>query len=870
MPDRMDATATAAAGAVLVVVLAIVDVLIGQSAVLIPLLVLGPLLAAVRAGTRATTAVAALAVLLAIALGPVDEGLFDAQHVVQVLVVVAGGIFAIAAAVARERFERAELTAQAALAGERAARIEANMVARASELLATTLDPEERLAQVVALAVPEMADLATVDLLESDGTLRCGASDAAEPGVAEAVFDARRRWPVDPESAHPVAVAARTGSPQLVPTMTPEHLEEVSLAPGHLEHMQRLRYASGIAVPLVARGRTLGVFAFVRRTGREPYDQDDLRLAVELARRAATALDNARLFAELSATERQLEAVLGNLAEAVTVQGTDFGLIYANRAAAELLECESPEDLLTTPMPKILDRFVALDEDGLPFDFASLPGREALAGRAPEPVLMRSISKATGVERWMLVKSSPVRDADDTIVMAVNIMEEVTDARRAEHHQRFLAAASKLVSSSLDADATLERAAEAIVPELADWCCVDVPDERGRLQRRAMASDPARRAEVLGLCEAIDLTREDGPGGVLHDGRARLFERVDEALLRDWAVDDAAAERLAAAGLRSLIVVPMMAGDRAIGVMTLATDISARALGTDELDLAREVGVRAGIAVENARVHGARTHIATTLQRSLLPPRLPAVPGITIAARFRAAGEASDVGGDFYDLFPVDRGWMVVMGDVTGKGPEAASITSLARYTMRTAAVYEPSPSAVLERLNAALVVDPDRRQICTVVAARIVTAPDGSAEIGLACGGHPAPFRLHDGRAEAVPVAGPLLGAFETGRWPETVVRLAGGDSLVLFTDGVTDTRGAPGRFGADRLAAVLADATDLEPDEVATRVDQALIAFEEGPQRDDVALLVLRATGRSATEASLTAVGAGVTGGTGHGRGG
>jgi serine phosphatase RsbU (regulator of sigma subunit) len=276
------------------------------------------------------------------------------------------------------------------------------------------------------------------------------------------------------------------------------------------------------------------------------------------------------------------------------------------------------------------------------------------------------------------------------------------------------------------------------------------------------------------------------------------------------------------------------------------------------------VAVRAGIAVENARVHGARTHIATTLQRSLLPPRLPAVPGMTIAARFRAAGEATEVGGDFYDIFSVEDTWMVVMGDVTGKGPEAASITSLARYTMRTAAVYERSPSGVLERLNAALVVDPDRRQICTVVTARIVTEADGAAVVTVACGGHPAPFRLHNGRAEAVATGGPLLGAFETGRWPETVVRLAPGESLVLYTDGVTDTRSATERFGSDRLAGVLAGATELEPDEIANRVDAALLEFEDGPQRDDVALLVLRATAGPGAEASLVAVGAAARPGT------
>src|SRR4029079_12049133 len=172
------------------------------------------------------------AVVLAVALGPVDQGLFAAQHVIQVVVVVAGSFFAVAAATARERFERAERATQAALAGERAAGIAANIVARASELLATTLDPEERLAQVVALAVPEMADIATVDLLEPDATLRAGACDAAEPGIAEAVLEARRRWPVDPESAHPVAVAARTGRPQLVPVSAAGDFDDAWLSPG--------------------------------------------------------------------------------------------------------------------------------------------------------------------------------------------------------------------------------------------------------------------------------------------------------------------------------------------------------------------------------------------------------------------------------------------------------------------------------------------------------------------------------------------------------------------------------------------------------------------------------------------------------------
>src|SRR4051812_48203532 len=552
----MDARTTVVIGVALLVVIAVADGVIGHTTVLIPLLVLGPLVAATRAHVRATAGVGALAILLGVGLGPVDQGLFAAQHIVQVLVVIAGSFFAVAAADARERFERANRATQAALAGERAARIEANIVARASELLATALNPEERLAQVAALAVPEVADIATVDLLEPDGTLRGGAADAAEPGIAEAVLEARRRWPIDAASNHPVAVAARTAQPQLHSALG-RQLEQIALSPGHLEHMQRLRFASGLAVPLVARGRTLGVFAFVRRAGRPAYDDADVRLAVELARRAATALDNARLFAELSATERQLEAVLAHPAQAGPGPGRGPAPLYAHRAAARLLECDSPEEVLATPMAQILDRFVALDEEGQPFDYARLPGRDALAGRSPDPVLVRYVSKATGQERWMLVKSSPVRDENGDVLMAVNIMEEVTDARRAEHQQRFLAAASKLLSSSLDVDATLDRAASAIVPELADWCCIDVPDERGRLRRRATAADTGRRAELNALRDAFDLESDEGPAGAMRDGRARLFERVDDARLREWAVDAAGLETLRGAGLRSVLVVPL-------------------------------------------------------------------------------------------------------------------------------------------------------------------------------------------------------------------------------------------------------------------------------------------------------------------------
>ncbi len=730
----------------------------------------------------AAASVAAIVAVLAV----LALALSDTAFVIPLLIV---GPLALGYAAARARQRYGE-----ALANERAARARSDLAARAGRLLEAPLEPQAMLEQIVRLAVPDMAELCSVDLVR-DGELTETAAHATDPRTAEMLAVSRARYPLDIGGAHPVAIVARTGLPHLQREIGPERLRSFAVNDEHLQLMLRPGYATSLAVPLVARGRTIGVLSFLRFGASEPYTSADVELAGEVARRAALALDNARLFAELRRTEGQLEAVLGNLAAAVTVQAPDGSLVYVNQAAAEMLGCASPDEVLSTPLPRLLERFVVLDERGRPYDLADLPGRHALAGREAPPALTHTVDKLTGDERWSLTKATAVRDAQGDIALAVNVIEDVTDARLVERQERFLGAASMLVSSSLDIGVTLDKVAWAAVPELADWCFVDVPDERGVLRRAAVAG-------------------EEGD------------------------VDDE----------RPAITVPMVAGDRVVGHITLGTSHSARRLGESELALAEELGRRAGIAVENARVHAARTHIATTLQRSLLPPRLPVVPGVTIAARFRAAGETSEVGGDFYDVFAVGDAWMVVIGDVTGKGPEAAAITSLARYTMRTAAMYERSPGAVLARLNEALAADPDRRQLCTAVCSRIETADDGTLSAIVARGGHPAPYLVSaPGGPQAVGKPGPLLGAFDDGRWEERRVTLGAGDALVFYTDGVTDTRGAADElFGDERLEEVLRGAAGFDADEVASRIDDALRAFERGHQRDDVALLVLRCAPR------------------------
>jgi PAS domain S-box-containing protein len=725
---------------------------------------------------------------------------------ITVLVVAVAAI--LAAVVLARRLEHERRRFAELLDRERAERVRQEFASRASELLEAPPDGMSMLDQVAGLAVPDMADLCTVDLIEADGTLKGVAVRATDPADADAVRIQRAMAPLARDGDHPVAVAARSGRALLLPEMPAHELERFASSRSHFELMQQLRYRSAIVVPLSARGRTLGVLSMLRFDGDTPYDDQDFSVARDLARRAALAVDNARLFGDLRRTESQLEAILTNLSEAVTVQDGSGELVYANQAAADIMGAKSPEELVATPVAEIAARFWQFGEDGEPVPADVYPGRLALQGKRPEPIVIRQVDRSSHEERWVRLAATPIA-VDGGEPLAVTVTEDITDVMHAERTQRFLATASKLFGSSLDVASTIEKVAWAVVPEVADWCAVHLPDERGRLRRAALAwMDP----------QTPELQAPD-PEPVLRSGTSQLIGS-------------------------SALIAPLVAGDETIGTITLAATGPGRRLGSGERHLAEELGRRAGVAIENARVHEARSHIATTLQRSLLPPRLPEVPGLTTAARFRAAGISTEVGGDFYDLFPAAGGWMVVIGDVTGKGPAAAAITSLARYTLRTAALYEHTPERVLERLNDVLLADPERRQLCTAICAHVAPNGDG-VRVRLARAGHPPPYVVSAGEgARPAGRPGTLLGAFEDVAWDADELALSPGDTLVLYTDGVTDTtRRGNERFGQERVAELLDSCHGLAPEDVARRMDAALQAFEEGPQRDDLAILVLRA---------------------------
>jgi serine phosphatase RsbU (regulator of sigma subunit)/integral membrane sensor domain MASE1/anti-sigma regulatory factor (Ser/Thr protein kinase) len=260
--------------------------------------------------------------------------------------------------------------------------------------------------------------------------------------------------------------------------------------------------------------------------------------------------------------------------------------------------------------------------------------------------------------------------------------------------------------------------------------------------------------------------------------------------------------------------------------------------------------VLAAVITERRRTEDTVEYIAGTLQESLVPSRLPQIPGIETAIDFRPAGERHLVGGDFYDVFEADDGsWAVTVGDVVGKGAEAAAVTGLARYTLRAAAVHEQSPSGILRLLNHAILRQRPVGEFCTVAFARIEPGPTGAVRVTAASGGHPLPLvRRADGAVETIGEHGSLLGVIEQPDVHDHSVELAAGDALVLYTDGLTDARAPEHTVSRAELETILSSSPAPSAAAIAEGISDAVLAGAESEPRDDIALLVLRVTERAA----------------------
>jgi PAS domain S-box-containing protein len=713
-------------------------------------------------------------------------------------------------------------------------------LAQASGLLAASLDYEHTLLEVARLAVPDVADWCAIDIVQPDGTTRQVTSVHPNPEHEALLLELRRRYRAEKQGSEGTAHVIATGLPELVTDVRGE--VAIPLSEREDASYRRLAPRSYMIVPLVARGRTIGALTLLSTREGRHYNEADLDFAQHLGRRFALAVDNARLYDETERSRALLDTIFAS---------APVGLGYFDQE----LRCVRVNETLATMNGIPVEEHVGrpLEELLGPLAGRVMPlYRHALA--SGEPILEQEVDGEApgepGLVRHWLVSCTPVRGADGAAIGLSSVVIDVTERRALLERERaarrrasFLARAGELLESSLDYETTLRNVAAIVVPEIVDWCVIHVVDESGELRLVAVAhadSEKERWAWDLQSRYPTDPKGSTGPPAVIRSGSTEVVTDVTDEMLVAAAVDEEHLEILRGLGLSGSIVAPLRARGRILGAVTFVAAESHRTFTRDDVDLVEELARRAGLSVDNARLYTERSRIAHTLQAELLPATLPEIPGVQVAVRYRAAGELNEVGGDFYDVFERrDGGWAFEIGDVSGKGAEAAAVTALARHTVRTASLQPASPRELLETLNDALLLQRAGSEFCTVCLA-VLRPGDEAGRLTVALGGHPPALVLRaDGRVEPLGKPGTLLGVFRDPAVSETETKLDPGDTVLLYTDGVTEAGPAGEEIGEDGLAELLAGLRGLSPDEIVDAVEQAAVDAQDGKPRDDIALV-------------------------------
>lgn len=788
-----------------------------------------------------------------------------------------------------EHPDRAPLALSELIAADRATRIAAASARRWLDLYRTA---SETLSEPSLDILLREALEAIARTLKADAVSLLLADDDSSELIARGAFGLDRE--IDrslsiPSGAGLAGPILATGEPRIIDDLTEIHtMSDVLKTSG--QH-------SFVGVPLSSGDRILGV---LHATSRQVsmFNEGDAELLMRFAEPLAAAIERVRLFdneriakhlAE-RATERvrRLQRITASLVAAVTINEIcqviideaalgsgddgeraiwmlrDSSLVLIAGAGASRDYSEIPIDT-ALPATEIRKRGEALFVEtraelanrwpmlagGQIASFAAMPlivegqclGVMALGFYEERHFAQddREYLTATAEQAAVALARAETREA---LQAAINIAEE----RREQLD--FLAEASERLSKSLDLNVTLQVIAELGVPRLTDRCALFLIEGRD-ITQRVLA--PVLNDDEAALFEESESTRssQSAVAEVIRTGQARYIREVEDSMLVADSVSQERLDLLRRVGFGGLLITPMRARGKTLGALAFVNR-KERPINSADRALAEELSARAAMAIDNAMLYSAESHIAHRLAESLLPNHLPTIEGLDIAVRYQFGTSGVEVGGDFYDVFDVGPDeFIVLIGDVQGKGVEAAALTGLARHTVRASARYNTSPAALLRDLNSAIIRNINENvtnharpwretRLCTAAIIRLVRRTD-SWSATISCAGHPIPLmRRPNGNVAGLCKSALLLGVRDDPEYTDSDISLEIGSTIVLFTDGVSERRNGDDIFGGEGIADVL---SKIEGSAKRVANDIVDVAVLHKPfQNDDLVVLAIR----------------------------
>lgn len=538
--------------------------------------------------------------------------------------------------------------------------------------------------------------------------------------------------------------------------------------------------------------------------------------------------------------------LLDGLVDAVVIADRSGTIRYANQATAKLLLttlAELQDRPLTTIIPHRLrahhtQGFARYVDSGEPRLIGGVPVRL--------PVLRADGSE---IDIDLSLSAHRSEDGEELFLGTLRDLGDRIELERQRSIASYLVTSREVMTRLISGveTVTIAEAAPVLLSTLGEglgWDGGSVwASDSSRRELRARATWSANGDDIAEIMTSgvVMKVGEGLPGGVAATAEPSWIETVsaDSIFFRH--------DRARAAGVRSCFAFPVFVG----GEVEAVVEMYSRATHAPEpelLAILQAAGLEIGRHLERGQARRHLVEMAEALQSSLLPPLSPIVPGLDVAVRYRASGGAGQIGGDFFDVFPLpDGAWAALIGDVSGRGPRAAALTALARYTLRAAAIGAESPRDVLATLN-----DVVRRELETAyegderfltVGYLTILPNEEGLEINIACGGHPFPLlRRAAGTIEEIRCEGDLIGAFDVHESSDEAVQLRADDLLVLVTDGVLEARHQGHEFGVDGLRAVLARPGLADASTLADAIELAVLDHLGGHAQDDLAIVVLR----------------------------